>query len=264
MIPLWFIKIINLFALNHMSYLKAQIIELDSVDSTNNYAMRLIDGNTAQPGMTIVAGSQTGGKGQRGKAWADKPGESLLMSMIIAPVHTLNCQFLFNAAVAVAIANVLRKLHTGWDVAIKWPNDIIINDKKAGGILIENVLRGSTWAYSIVGFGLNVRQAGFSADLPFAISLKIASGLEFDMQALRQAICSEVIAATSVPLPENGQMQLYNSYLYRQGMLQAFTDGPDTWYATILNAMPDGTLQVQLEYGMIVNYTHGQVAWVYA
>ena len=57
------------------------IIELDSIDSTNNYAMQLIDANKAQQGMTIVAQSQSAGKGQRGRLWIDEPGQSLLMSI---------------------------------------------------------------------------------------------------------------------------------------------------------------------------------------
>ena len=66
--------------------------------------MNLIDGNTAQHGLTIVADSQTGGKGQRGKTWADEPGQSLLMSIILVPRYELAHQFMFNASVAVAVS----------------------------------------------------------------------------------------------------------------------------------------------------------------
>ena len=115
------------------------IIELDSIDSTNNYAMQLIDANKAQHGLTIVAQKQLAGKGQRGNTWADTPGESLLMSIIAMPDRAIHEQFVFSASVAVAIAKVLQKLNNNWQVNVKWPNDIIVNDKKAGGILIENV-----------------------------------------------------------------------------------------------------------------------------
>ena len=142
-----------------MPFSHLPIIELDSIDSTNNYAMQLIDANKAQHGLTIVTQSQSEGKGQRGKTWLDAPGQSLLMSIIIHPKKEINDQFVFNAAVAVAIANVLQKSNHNWDIRIKWPNDIIINAKKAGGILIENILRGSRWTHSVVGLGLNVKQA---------------------------------------------------------------------------------------------------------
>ena len=97
-----------------LSYLP--IIELDTVDSTNNYAMQLIDANKAQQGMTIVTQSQSAGKGQRGKVWLDAPGQSLLMSIIILPNAEISAQFVFNASVAVAIADVLEKMHQQWQI----------------------------------------------------------------------------------------------------------------------------------------------------
>ena len=246
-----------------MSYTKPLIIALDSIDSTNNYAMSLINGNTAQAGMTIVAQNQNNGKGQRGKTWVGAAGESLLLSVIIAPEHSLSAQFLFNASVSIAIANVLRKLYKGYTVAIKWPNDIMINDKKAGGILIENVIRGNVWTYSIVGLGLNVNQITFPTELPYATSLKIATGNDYLVSTLAADISQEIITATAHPLPENTQMQLFNSYLHRRGKQQLFSDDIHQWAATILNAMSDGTLQVQLADGAIVNYVHGSVIMSY-
>ncbi len=246
-----------------MSLPALQIIELDFTDSTNNYAMRLIDGNKAQDGLTIVANAQTNGKGQRGKTWVDIPGNSLLVSVIVAPRHSLQEQFIFNAAITVAIAKVLQKLDDEMRVAVKWPNDIIVNDKKAGGILIENVLRGSNWTHSVIGFGLNLYQDSFPDDLPHAISLKIALGKDVDKTALLTDLSAAIINATRFPIPAGPQMDAYNSLLFRQGMSQRFTDAQLSWTANILHANLDGTLAVQLENGSIVNYQHGQVIWDY-
>ncbi len=246
-----------------MSYSKPQIIQLECVDSTNNYAMGLIDGNKAQHGMTITAVSQTNGKGQRGRVWVDAPGNSLSMSVILTPVHSLAEQFLFNALVAVAIANVLRKLDNALQVEIKWPNDIIVNDKKAGGVLIENVLRGSAWANSIIGFGLNVNQSQFPAELPFATSLNICCGKNFEITDLAVAIRDEIMVMTAAVKPEQEIMQAFNAHLYKRGRTQAFSDKNGRWTATILHALPDGTLQVQLEDGSLHNYVHGHAVWEY-
>ena len=246
-----------------MSLSAGLLIELDSTDSTNNYAMRLIDADKAQPGLTITANSQTGGKGQRGKTWVDTPGQGLLMSIIAAPRHTIQQQFLFSAAVAVAIANVLQKLHSEWQINIKWPNDIIINDKKAGGVLIENVLRGSNWAHAIVGFGLNISQDSFPADIPHATSLKIASGLDFDRAMVRDLVRSGILTAIANPGPAAGQMEEYNALLYKRGRKQRFSNASGSWEAGILSTFPDGRLEVQLEDGSITHYTHGQVTWDY-
>lgn len=243
------------------------LIELDIVDSTNNYAMQLIDADKAQHGMTIVARSQTGGKGQRGKTWTDQPGNSLLMSILTDPGRPITDQFIFNSCVAVEIANVLQKLNSAWQVCIKWPNDIIINDKKAGGILIENILRGSRWVHSVIGLGLNVQQESFPPELPYATSLKIASGDNFDMTQLRDSVRDRIIEHVSNPLIVLS-MKPYNDLLYKRGKKQNFIDpSADAtsesrkWAATILNVHANGTMEVQREDGTIVFYHHGQVLW---
>ena len=237
------------------------IIELDSVDSTNNYAMQLIDADKAQQGMTIVTRSQTNGKGQRGKTWIDKPGQSLLMSIIISPKLLISEQFIFNATIAVTIANVLQNLDNDWSVRIKWPNDIIINDKKAGGILIENIFRGSLWAHSVIGLGLNIAQTNFDAELPYATSLKIASGRDFDNVEIRNSIRESILLVATNPLSEEISMKKYNEYLYKGGQKQTFSNNNTKWEVNILNANADGTLCVQLEDGTILSYYHGQATW---
>ncbi len=241
--------------------LDAPIIELDTIDSTNNYAMRLIDADTTQPGLTVAAKQQTQGKGQRGRVWNDEPGQSILMSIILAPDCTLDMQFIFSSAVAVAIADVLSDLYEQWDVRIKWPNDIIINDKKAGGILIENVLRANNWTHAVVGIGLNIGQKSFPAELPQATSLAIASGKLLDTDVLLREIRQRVIEYTSRPLLNESMLKRFNEYLFRKGKEQKFTDNHADWDAIILETVKDGTLRVQNEKGHIVQYTHGEVIW---
>jgi BirA family transcriptional regulator, biotin operon repressor / biotin---[acetyl-CoA-carboxylase] ligase len=238
------------------------IIELNSIDSTNNYAMQLIDANKAYSGVTIVAQTQTGGKGQRGKAWVDKPGESLLMSIILTPKRDIREQFVFNAAVAVAIAKVLQKLYS-WQIHIKWPNDIIVNDKKAGGILIENVLRGSSWTHSVVGIGINMMQDGFPAELPYAISLKMASGKDIDLKKVRSEICDSILSLSDFSFEPQTVMEEYNMLLYKIGKEQLFSDDTGVWEASIVGAHSDGTIELQKEGGHIVFYRHGQAEWIW-
>jgi BirA family biotin operon repressor/biotin-[acetyl-CoA-carboxylase] ligase len=239
------------------------IIELDSVDSTNNYAMRLIDADKAQAGLTIAAKSQVSGRGQRGNTWVDSHGHCLLMSIIVKPSLPIHEQFLFSAAISTGIANVLQKLYSHWDLRIKWPNDIIINDKKAGGILIENVLRGSRWTHSVIGLGLNVTQESFSEELPNAISLKIASGLDFEIDKLREKLRVQILANTVIPPPPRVVMKDLNDKLYKKGQLQKFKDESGIWLATIVGVKKDGTLDVKREDGTAVNITHGQAVWVW-
>lgn len=223
--------------------------------------MRLIDADTALPGLTIVTREQTAGKGQRGRNWSDSPGESLLMSIIVRPRHTTDRQFGFNAAVATAIFEALQKIYEHWDVRIKWPNDIIVNDKKAGGVLIENVLRGQQWAYAIIGFGLNVNQQVISNELPNATSLALAAGKQFNMEEIRNAIREKILLNVCAGAPETSVMSLYNEYLYRRNHWQSFTDDTGEWLALIEGVSPQGQLLVTLQDESHTAYTHGMVNW---
>lgn len=257
-------KIKETLAPKSQSLKDAAIIELDTVDSTNNYAMHLIDADTAQDGLTVIAGAQTAGRGQRGRSWMSEAGEGLFMSIIIAPGCGLEAQFCFNAHVAVAVAKVLEGLYEYWNVQVKWPNDIIINDKKTGGLLVENVLRGNIWAYSIIGLGLNVRQTHLPAALPHATSLAIASsGRQFDIRQLANRIREGVFALMDERLFTRYGMDIFKDYLFKCNEWQTFTDGRQIWKAQILDVERDGKLKVRLEGGHIARYTHGMVQWVW-
>src|SRR5580704_2213620 len=101
-----------------------QLIELESVDSTNNYAMARIHEGMAFDGLVFLARHQWAGKGQRGKTWLDEPGQNLIMSLVIEPgTLIISQQFLFSFAIALGILDTIKTIDAGnW--RIKWPNDI--------------------------------------------------------------------------------------------------------------------------------------------
>ena len=223
--------------------------------------MRLIDADTAQQGLTIVTDSQSSGRGQRANIWQDNPGDSLLMTLIATPNCSLDQQAVFNCGIALNVADVLMSLHEQLQVAIKWPNDIIINDKKAGGILIENVIRGSSWTYSVIGIGINLLQVFFSKDLPYATSLKIESGKNFMAKQVFRLIRERLFAFLSEPLDEQYILSKYNDCLYRRHQDQAFTDDKQEWSVMIDSVARDGRLKVVGADGNESLYNHGEVKW---
>lgn len=241
----------------------APVIELDTIDSTNNYAMQLIDADTAQPGLTVLANEQSQGKGQRGRQWQAPAGDNVLMSIVLAPDRTPDQQFAFLTAVAVAVADVLLDAWEHWDVRIKWPNDIIVNDKKAGGILIENVWRDGSWAYSVVGIGLNVLQYELPPSLPHATSLRIASGRAFAVRDVAMELRRRVIEYTSMSKQEEERLlfERYNDYLFRRRQLQRFSVAGEVWRATVTMVTRTGLLELQHEDGSLQRYMHGTIAW---
>jgi len=249
--------------LNSQILANKPIIELDEIDSTNNYAMRLIDADSAQDGMTITAASQSNGKGQRGKQWTAAPYQSILMSIIIRPPFVLSEQFTLSALVAVAVADAVQQFCETSEVKIKWTNDIMLGDKKAGGILIENIIRGSQWSYAVIGIGLNVLQSHRNPDLPHATSLKMASGNDIEMMALRDVIRLQIFSLLEQSIDPVFLLQRYNEYLYKRNQLQLFNNDEKEWTAIVKSVTKEGKLVAAFPDGSIAYYTHGFQNWVY-
>ena len=139
----------------------SSIIHLTSVDSTNNYAAKLLKENLLSSGAVILADVQTAGKGQRGAKWEAKAGENLLFSLVLRHVNmSVGDQFVLNQLSALAITDFLGKI--GISAKVKWPNDVFVDDKKIAGILVETNVSGSHIKDAIIGIGLNVNQSNFN------------------------------------------------------------------------------------------------------
>ena len=153
------------------------IIRLAIVDSTNNYARELIRDKMPIEGTVIIAGSQTGGRGQRSNSWSAEPGLNLTCSYILNPAFlAATSQFALSAAVALSVFDTIRAFVPNAEVKIKWPNDILIGNKKVAGILIENSLKRSNLDTSVVGIGINVNQNDFDSNLNATSISKITDG----------------------------------------------------------------------------------------
>ena len=149
--------------------LGAPFIELSTIDSTNIYAMDQIKLGLAKSGSCYTADFQTNGKGQHGRVWESSKGQNLLCSYILE-LNTLDAlknltptdQIGFSAAIALG-ARAFFAAFAGSETKIKKPNDIYFSDRKAGGILIENLVRGKEWTWTVIGIGMNINQSSFSS-----------------------------------------------------------------------------------------------------
>ena len=164
-------------------------IILETVDSTNNYAMQKVQSGQAPHGITWFAREQTAGKGQRGKSWLTTANQNIMLSTVIQPALAGSQQFLLSAAVALACYDFYKNYAVD-EISIKWPNDLYWRDRKAGGILIENVFRGQDWSFAVVGIGININQVQFDAALPNPVSLKQITGRNFDVVELGKELCN--------------------------------------------------------------------------
>jgi len=140
------------------------VIFLTKIDSTNNYAKNLINKTGANEWTVIITDNQTSGRGQQGNKWISNPYENLTFSVILTP-DFLNpaMQFNLNKTISIAIIDFLKNYIE--NVFIKWPNDIYVNDKKIGGILIENIICGDKYVFCIAGIGININQKKFPNEI---------------------------------------------------------------------------------------------------
>lgn len=137
------------------------VIHLESVDSTNDYLKKI--GNDAQEGTVVISEEQTKGKGRLGRNWQSKSKEGIWMSIILKPdIIPYKAPFITLIAGA-AIVKALNNLQV--PARIKWPNDIIINNKKVSGILTELSAEIERINYVVVGIGMNVKNLDFEKEL---------------------------------------------------------------------------------------------------
>lgn len=167
-----------------------RVLVFDRVDSTNNLAAALAD-DSANDGLVIVADEQTAGRGQHGRTWTAAPGQSVLLSLVVAPPKELCRPAVLTAWAAVAVCTTIHQT-LGQPTRIKWPNDVLLHRRKVCGILIESIagrraLSVESRPCFIVGIGLNVQQsaAAFAAaGLPQATSLAQFAAGRLDTHAL--------------------------------------------------------------------------------
>lgn len=159
-----------------------RIINLDEVASTNSYIQELATETKLIEGLVVVAKNQTEGRGQRGNTWQVEPDKNLTFSLVLKPNLAVNEQFMLSKAIALGLFDFLTALKLK-NVAIKWPNDVLVNNKKIAGILIENTLKQNKIDSAIVGIGLNINQQVFSPNIN-ATSLQNELNINFDIDNL--------------------------------------------------------------------------------
>jgi BirA family biotin operon repressor/biotin-[acetyl-CoA-carboxylase] ligase len=152
-----------------------KIIPFQSIDSTNSYLKENF--KSLAEGDVCFSLHQTGGKGRRGRVWQDE-GKDLLFSILFLEGLNEKLALALPLLSGAAVAQTLVGL--GFDPKIKWPNDVLLNDKKCCGILVEGVSETSIDAI-ISGIGINLNEDSFPEDIAYkATSLHIQSGLTYD------------------------------------------------------------------------------------
>jgi BirA family biotin operon repressor/biotin-[acetyl-CoA-carboxylase] ligase len=237
-------------------------IELTSIESTNIYAMEQARARLAQPGTAFFAHEQTQGKGQRGRQWQSAPGENIALSVLVAPpgLEPSN-PFPLSCATALACYDFYKNL-AGDETSIKWPNDLYWRDRKAGGILIENIVRAGRWELAVVGIGINVNQTAFDPSLPNPVSLRQITGKQFTPAVLARNLCDS-LHGRMLQLEESNWEEMQEEYqqvLFGKGSQFSFRSGDEVFSATVRGVTPTGELEVFD--GRFRHFTFGTIEWL--
>jgi BirA family biotin operon repressor/biotin-[acetyl-CoA-carboxylase] ligase len=233
--------------LPHTLFMGQQLYFLPVCESTNSEAQQLLIKNEATEGCTVVTAEQTRGRGQRGNSWEAEPGKNITLSVILSPSFLLaRQQFHLNMAVSLAVLDLLRE-HGLHDAQVKWPNDLYFQDKKLGGILIENTINSYQIQHSIVGIGLNVNQLRFGTTTATSMAKVSGQALEVEKVTVRLL---ELLEKRYLELRNGKVSKLRHEYLqamYRFQEVHPFVVQGQQVQGQIVGVDEDGRLAVEIE-----------------
>ncbi len=236
-------------------------IELQTVDSTNNYATALLHEGMAQHGTVVFAHHQTAGRGQRSKSWFTGAANNLAMSVVVQPSGLpLSQMFLLSMATAVGVWRFFSR-HAGLQTKVKWPNDLYWNDRKAGGILIENSISGTEWKYAIVGIGININEPYFVGFEDKAVSLQQITGKQYNVVTMAKSLCQYLEEAFTILNTNKGALIAeYGQQLYKKNSVVRLKKGSRVFETFIKGVNTEG----QLITGQVVEelFSVGEVEWL--
>lgn len=199
----------SLFKIGHTTH------HFDTLNSTNNYAANVFKKEHIKCGTVILADNQTDGRGQRDNKWFSEPYSNLTFSFVLDNNKLdINRPLKPILITSLALINFFKSVNI--TAKIKWPNDIMINDLKIAGILIENFYSGKQLNFSVIGIGININQENFN-DLP-ATSLKSIKKKEIPLNNAFESVIYQLNLAFESyhKIQFNEVLKIYNSQLWKK------------------------------------------------
>lgn len=232
------------------------IIKLSATNSTNDYLKDLMRKQFVDNFTVVVTNSQEKGRGQREAVWFSEAGKNLTFSVLVRDLIVSPSElFGLNVAVAVSVFEALNVL-TRKKNAIKWPNDIMSDNKKIAGILIENAIQQDGEIYSVIGIGLNVNQINFK-DLKNVTSLKLLDSKDFNLDVVLNIVLQNLQQNISVVRTKKSNLlwEKYLSNLFKKEIPTTFEDENQQKFMGIIKGVSSvGQLQVLHEDDSIKTY----------
>ena len=233
------------------------IIKLDAIDSTNSYLKKIILEKDVSDYTIVTANFQTEGKGQLGYMWESEDSKNLLCSIYKKDLGIkVEDQFVLSMLVSLSIIRTLEKLNLP-KLYIKWPNDIMSDNKKICGILVENMVKQNSIKESVIGIGLNVNQDTFK-NLPNATSIKKIKGVVFNIDELLNDLVNNIkkqfidFNQSKIDLV----FRQYEDVLYRINIPSTFKNSEGDVFTGFIKGVNNlGRLKVLLEDNLTKSYS---------
>lgn len=239
-----------------------QVICLEKVDSTNLEAKRAA-AQGAPHGTVILAEEQSAGRGRRGRSWVSKANGGLYLSMILRPPVPPEEAPKMTLGAAVVVEEAIEEV-CGLCSAIKWPNDLLLGEKKLCGILTEICADVGHIEYIVVGIGINANQEGFSEELqPTATSLRLERKEKIDINRLAAAVIGKYLRLVK-EWTESGDfepvMERYRAHSCTLGQEVRVFGVNETLEGTAEDIFPDGMLLLRTAEGQLRKLSSGDVS----
>ncbi|MBI1762818.1 MAG: biotin--[acetyl-CoA-carboxylase] ligase [Acidobacteria bacterium] len=236
-----------------------RILTFATLGSTNDYLKQLV----GAPEFTcVIADEQTAGRGRRARAWVSTPGEGLYLSVLLRPSAPANIALLSLLA-AVAVAETLAQYNVA-GLDIKWPNDVLIGERKVCGILVEGASSGAQALRVIAGIGVNLNHQQFPPEIgATATSLALQLGHAVDAAEFRERLLARLAHWYTRWQHDAGRSVLerwQQLSSYAQGQTVAVTLDDEQVFGTTAGLTKDGALRLQLADGTTRTLLVGEVA----
>jgi BirA family biotin operon repressor/biotin-[acetyl-CoA-carboxylase] ligase len=206
--------------------------------------------------LAVYTFNQTKGRGQYGNSWENLPEENLAYSFALKTKNINVSDTCFNFYTAILVRDFIANL-TKTEVKIKWPNDLILKNKKICGMLFEKSKN-----YFVVGIGINILQENFK-NLPKAGSVLSQTGLSFELKAFTESLHQylfEHLVQKEIP---NNILELYHLHLYRKNEVSVFEKNEVRQNGIIKNVDENGYIWIDLENEGLQKFFHKEIELLY-
>jgi len=226
-------------------FIKNRII-LNEIDSTNQFLLDLNKTTNLNTPIVVTTDYQFQGRGRKSKSWDSERGKNLLISILFKHDLSINEQFNFSMLISLAISDFIS-FYVKKDISIKWPNDIMIKNKKVAGFIIDNIVADSIIHTSVLGVGININQTTFNKYLPQATSLSLENQYEYHLNEIKESFLSCVEKRYKSFLSKSYSLNEYNDMLYLRNKFLLFEIDNVKLNAKIINVNDSGKIILMFE-----------------